>query len=164
MQWYFLTKETKKEEYRRTKLLHKDYAGKIVKIIKVEEKKGIVFPDTYYTFEVEGTGEQISLRTTFSREYQKSEFDKSITKDQIYVLPYLIYLPEVDAFKQQFEGKTFYTKFPSKGRKYQPVKVTKAGAGSTNAPIRVVFENANGEQDLKDVCYAEQMSLRTLLS
>jgi hypothetical protein len=152
MQWYFLTKEIKKDDYRRTKLLHKDYAGKIVKIIKVEEKKGIVFPDTYITFEVEDTKEQISLKTTFSRDYQKEQFNKSVSKDQIYTLPYLLYLPDIDAFKENYLDKTFYTKFISHDRQYQAVKITKVGAGDDYAPIRVVFENSKGEQDYKDVC------------
>lgn len=152
LQWYFLTKEMKKDEYRRTELSHKDYAGKIVKIAKIEEKKGIVFPDTYITFEVEGTGEQISLKTMFSRDYQREQLEKSITKDQIYTLPYLIYLPDIDSFKANYQDKIFYTKFISNGKQYQPVKITKVGAGDNYAPIRVVFENDKGEQDYKDVC------------
>ena len=149
---YFLTKEIKKDEYRRTKLLHKDYAGKIIKIIKIEEKKGLVFPDTYITFQVEGTDEQISLKTTFPREYQKAELDKSITKNQIYTLPYLIYLADIDSFKENYLSKPFYTKFISHERQYQLVKITKVGAGDAHAPIRIVFENAKGEQDYRDVC------------
>lgn len=152
LQYYYLTKESKKDEYRRTKLLNKDYGGKIVKIIKVEEKEGIVFPDTYITFEVEETGEKISLKTNFSRKYQKEQLDKSYNKEQIYRLPYLIYLPEIDSFRENYLNKTFYTKFISHGRQYQPVKITKVGAGSDNGPIRLVFENSKGEQENKDVC------------
>lgn len=152
MQWYFLTKEIKKDEYKRTKLSQKDYAGKIVKIIKIEEKKGIVSPDTYYTFEVEGTGEQISLPAMYSREYQRKEMENAFMNDQIYVLPYLLYIPEIDAFRDNFIDKTFYTKYIVGGKKFQPVKFTKVGAGHERAPIRVVFENAQGEQDYKDIC------------
>lgn len=152
MQWYFLAKETKRDEYRRTKLLHKDYGGKIVKIVKVEERKGIVFPDTYITFDVEGSGEQISLKTMTSRQRLKEQIDKSITKEQIYTLPYLIYLPEIDSFKENYLNKNVYTKFLSHDKQYQKVKITKVGAGSDRAPIRVVFESINGNQDYKDVC------------
>ena len=53
MQWYFLTKEMKKDDYRRTKLSYKDYAGKIVKIIKFEEKKfSITCLDVFYIKEL----------------------------------------------------------------------------------------------------------------
>ena len=151
MQWYFLTKEMKKDDYRRTKLSYKDYAGKIVKIIKFEEKKGIGFPDTSITFEVEDTKEQISLKTIFSRAYQKEQYEKSVSKEQIYTFPYLLYLPDIDTFKENYLDKTFFTKFIPKGRQYQPVKITKVGAGDDHAPIRIVFENSNGEEDYKDV-------------
>jgi hypothetical protein len=152
LQYYYLTKEAQKNEFRRTKLLNKDYGGKIIKIIKVEEKEGIVFPDTYITFEVEETGEKISIKTSFSRKYQKGELDKSYNREQIYTLPYLIYLPEIDSFRENFLNKTFYTKFISHGRQYQPVKISKVGAGNYNAPIRLVIENSSGEKENKDVC------------
>lgn len=149
---YFFTREIKKDSYDRTKLYFKDFAGKVIRLIKIEEKKGIVSPESYYTFELEDSKEQISIKAQFSREYQKAEYLKEESKRQVFVLPHLIYLSEIDSFRDNFIGKTYYTNFLSNGKKFQAIKIIKAGAGSESAPIRVIFENMNGQQDFKDLC------------
>jgi hypothetical protein len=45
--YYSLANEAKKPDYKKTKILYKDLVGKMFVIAKVEERKGIVFPDTY---------------------------------------------------------------------------------------------------------------------
>ncbi len=135
--------------------MQKDYAGKIIKIIKIEEIKSIVFPDTYFTFLVEETGEQISCRTIFKRLREKDKLDKDLYVDDNYSLRYLIYLPDIDSLRSVYLNKTFFTKFISLNtfKQYQPVKITRIGASSDYAsPIRIVFQDALGKEDYKDVC------------
>lgn len=148
-----LRKEYLKGQNTKTKILQKDYAGKIIKIIKIEDIVGEFIEESYFTFEIESTGEQIMTKMKYNRKFQKDANDIQMDKsNQLYTLPSVIYLKEIDDFREYFIGKSFYTKYLSLGRKFQPVKIIKAGAGYDTAPIRVVFENIRGEQDYKDLC------------
>ncbi len=148
--FYYYAKEAKKDDYKRTKILYKDLAGKMFIITKIEERKGIVFPDSYITLKQVDSEMEIEHKMTIGRESLKENWDNE--KKQSFNLPYAIFVDDIDSFKKVYIGKELYSKFFIKDIKFQKIKIIQVGAGDEIAPIRVVFETKDGEKEQKDFC------------
>lgn len=150
--YYYYAKEAKKPDYKRTKILYKDLAGKVFIITKVEERKGIVFPDTYITLKQVDGDIEIEHQMTISRDRLKKNWEDQPYSGQTFVMPYAVYTAEIDSFRAKYSGMELYTKFYIKGKKFQKVKIVQVGAGDEYKPIRVIVENEAGEKEQEDIC------------
>lgn len=155
LSWYKqITEETfkKKTVQKRTDLLYKDIAGKQFVITNVEDRKDSYFTKSYITLKQVDGSLILEHELTIPFESLKEDWLKKSYGGQSFVLPYAIYTPEIDGFKQKYLDTELYTKFPVKGKKFKKVKIIQVGAGSDDKPIRVIVENELGEKEQIDIC------------
>jgi hypothetical protein len=149
--YYSRINNGKKKSDNPERLSYKDLAGRQFIITKIDTREGIIFPDTYVILkEAEGVLE-IESKMQVRIEQLKQHYNEN-PGDNLFNLNYAIYTPDIDSFKNSYLNKYVFTNFKVNGRKYQKVKIINVGAGSEDAPIRIVFETPAGIKDQKDVC------------
>ena len=155
LSWYEqIVEETikKKLVIKKKDLYYKDIAGKQFTITNVEDRKDNYFSKSFITLKQVDGDLVLEHELTIPLENLKESWTKKSYSGQSFVLPYAIYTPEIDGFKEKYLGTELYTKFPVKGKKFKKVKIIQVGAGSENKPIRVIVENELGEKEQIDIC------------
>jgi hypothetical protein len=147
--YYYLSKEEKKTDYNRTKIPYKDLSGKVFQIVKFEEKEANYSKKGVITLKDVNSDYSIQYQTAVPVELLKDKLESGSTT---FNLSYAIYTADVDSFKSAYLGKELFTRFKVNGKKNEKVKIIQVGAGSEDAPIRIVFETATGAKDQKDIC------------